>query len=338
MAIPYRTQRVLKRILSVALILAVVLAAGCACWFIWAQRYIIYTEDGSARLDFNLPPISVGQPAVKPDHPDITIRFDTEDEMLGASTELAQITGYYVEPDALKDISTVKSQIQALPAGTPVMVDVKNIQGAFYYSSAVGSTRSTKVNTQEMDELITFITKKDVYAIARLPAFRDYTYGLNHVPDGVHHSSGRYLYQDDQGCYWIHPASQGTLSYLTQIIVELRSLGFDEVVLDDFCFPQNTTSIMINGDRTELLTKAADVLLSACATDSFAVSFVKTENFTPPQGRSRLYLTGMDASQAADAAQNSGVADTAINLVFLTELHDTRFNVYSVMRPLSGAH
>ena len=48
-------------------------------------------------------------------------------------------------------------------------------------------------------------------------------------------------------------------------------------------------------------------------------------------------MTGLDASQTAEAALNSGVADTAVNLVFLTELHDTRFNVYSVLRPISGA-
>lgn len=338
MIIPYRTQRVFKRILAVVLTLAVVAAAGCACWFVWAQRYIIYTADGQARLDFDLPPLTPGQPAVKPEETDVTIRFDSEQTIVGTGTELAQLTGYYVEPDALKNIDEVKQQIQALPAGAAVMVDVKNIQGAFYYSSTVSSTRSSRVNTEKMDELIDILSKRDVYAIAKLPALRDYTYGLNHVPDGVHHSSGGYLYQDDEGCYWLHPASQGTVSYLTQIIVELRNLGFDEVVLEDFCFPQNTTSILVNGDREQLLTNAANVLLQSCATDRFALSFVKTESFTPPQGRSRIYMMGLDASQALAAAQNSGVADTAINLVFLTELHDTRFNVYSVLRPLSGAH
>lgn len=338
MTLPYRTQRVLTRLLAVVLTVAVVVAVGCACWFVWAQRYIIYTPDGQARLDFDLPPMQPGQVAEAPEKMDVTIRFDNENAMSGTSTELTQMVGYYVEPDALSDLAQVKEQIQALPAGTPVMIDVKSIQGAFYYSSAVSSIRSSRVNAQEMDELISFLAKRDVYAIARLPALRDYTYGLNHVPDGVHHSSGGYLYQDDAGCYWLHPGSQGTLSYLTQIIMELRGLGFDEVVLDDFSFPPQTSSILVNGDREEFLTKAANILLSACATDSFAVSFVKTESFTVPQGRSRIYLTGLDASQTAEAALNSGVADTAIHLVFLTELHDTRFNVYSVLRPLSGAH
>lgn len=338
MIIPYRTQRVFKRILAVLLALAAVAAVACGCWFVWAQRYLVYTADGQAQLNFDLPPLTPGKPAVKPEEVEVTIRFDTEESVVGTNTELAQMTGYYVEPSALKDLDGVKAQIQALPAGTPVMLDVKSIQGAFYYSSTVSGTRSSQINVQQMDELIAWLVKRDIYAIARLPALRDYTYGLNHVPDGVHHSSGRYLYQDDAGCYWLHPASQGTLSYLTQIIIELRGLGFDEVVLDDFCFPQNTTAIRVNGDRAELLTNAANMLLSACATERFALSFVKTENFTPPTGRSRLYMAGLDAAQAAEAAGNSGVADAAINLVFLTELHDTRFNVYSVLRPLSGAH
>lgn len=338
MMIPYRTQRVFKRILAVILALAVVAVLASGCWFVWAQRYIVYTADGQARLDFSLPPLSAGIPAEKPEEVEVTIRFDDEETQVNTNTELTQMTGYYVEPAALKDLDAVKAQIQALPAGTPVMLDVKSIQGAFYYSSAVSGTRSNQINVQQMDELIAWLVKRDIYAIAKLPALRDYTYGLNHVPDGVHHSSGRYLYQDDAGCYWLHPASQGTLSYLTQIILELRNLGFDEVVLDDFCFPQNTTAIRVDGDRAELLTNAANVLLQACATERFALSFVKTENFTPPVGRSRLYITGLDAAQAGDAAANSGVADAAINLVFLTELHDTRFNVYSVLRPLSGAH
>ena len=153
------------------------------------------------------------------------------------------------------------------------------------------------------------------------------------------HSSGGYSYSDTQSgliYYWLHPGKQETVSYLTQVVTELRNLGFDEVVLEDFCFP-DSMNILVNGDKAEFLTATAATLLKNCATDSFAVSFVGKNPFTMPEGRSRLYLTGLDASQAASAAQSSGVADTEVKLVFLTELHDTRFNVYSVLRPISGA-
>ena len=94
-----------------------------------------------------------------------------------------------------------------------------------------------------------------------------------------------------------------------------------------------------NPDRTQALNTAAQTLLTSCATDTFAVSFVKrTEGLLLPEGRGRLYITDALAADAAGIAANAGVANPAINLVFLTELHDTRFNVYSVMRPLSGAH
>jgi hypothetical protein len=242
-----------------------------------------------------------------------------------------------VERTDLQDIDAVISQIQALPAETAVMVDVKGIKGDFYYSSAVSSKRNSSIDTGKMDELIAYLKRTGRYAIARIPALRDYDYGLNHVPDGVHHSSGAYLHMDEQGCYWLNPGSEGTLAYLTRIILELKARGFDEVVLEDFCFPQSE-AILVNGDKSQLLTNAANVLMTACATDRFAVSFLKTEEFTMPNGRTRLYLTGLDAVQAEEAAQNSGIADTAVNLVFLTELHDTRFDAFGVLRPLSAAH
>lgn len=337
MNIPYRTQRFLKRALVVALIAALILAAGFACWLIWVQRFLVYTADGEVKLDFNLPPLNGGILAEEPKDPDIPIHFDKDGADMELSTELTQMKGYYVDAEALKDIATVKAQIAMLESGTPVMVDVKSIYGDFYYSSTVGEKRNSKIDAAKMDELIDYLNRSGMYAIARFPALRDYTYGLNHVPDGVHHTSGRYLYQDDSGCYWLHPSSNGTLTFLIQIITELKNLGFDEVVLCDFQFP-NTNDTNVTGDKAQMLSKAASTLVSTCATDKFALSFVKTADFTLPEGRVRMYLEGLDATQAMNAAAGSGIENTAVNLVFLTELYDTRFDVYSVLRPLSGAH
>lgn len=337
MNIPYRTQRFIKRALMVALIVVIVLAALLACWLIWVQRFLVYTADGEVKLDFSLPPLSDGTLAEEPKDPDIPIHFDKDGADMEQSSELTQMLGYYVDAEALKDIEAVKSQIALLEAGTSVMLDVKGIYGDFYYSSAVGDKRSTKIDTAKMDELIKFIDRAGMYMIARFPALRDYSYGLNHVPDGVHHTSGRYLYQDDKGCYWLHPSSNGTLTFLIQIITELKGLGFDEVVLCDFQFP-DTKDTNVTGDKAQMLTKAANTLVSTCTTEKFALSFVKTADFTLPSGRVRMYMEGLDAVQAMSAAAASGIENTAVNLVFITDLYDTRFDVYSVLRPLSGAH
>ena len=53
MRIPYRTQQMLIRIGSVALILLVVGALIFFCWFTWLERFVVYTRDGAV-LDMNL--------------------------------------------------------------------------------------------------------------------------------------------------------------------------------------------------------------------------------------------------------------------------------------------
>ena len=49
-------------------------------------------------------------------------------------------------------------------------------------------------------------------------------------------------------------------------------------------------------------------------------------------------MQNVDAAEAAKKAESVTVADPAINLVFMTDLYDTRFDTYSVMRPLAAAH
>ena len=127
------------------------------------------------------------------------------------------------------------------------------------------------------------------------------------------------------------------MSHLTRAVNELKGLGFDEVVFDDFCFPA-TDNIYVGGDKGEMIATAAKALVDSCATESFAVSFVGNADFPVQEGRSRLYVKSVAASEAAAIAQEVGFEDPAIRLVFLTENHDTRFEDYSVMRPLSSAH
>lgn len=338
MMIPYRTRQTIKRVALAALAVLLIVAVLLTVWFVWLKRYVIYTQDG-AKLDFSLGAFAPGQVAVEPEQKEtVSIYYNEGDNAVDTSTELTQMTGYYIEAEALKeDITAVMAQVQQLSAGTPVMVDVKTIYGSFYYSSNVCDQRVSAVDTQQMDALIAQLNSKDVYAIARLPALRDYYYGLHHVPDGLPLPGG-YLWMDDDSCYWLDPTSEGTVTYLVQIVTELKNLGFDEVVFYDFRFP-DTQSIVFEADRDEALKTTAETLVKTCANDRFAVSFVGSDAAFPlPEGRSRLYLEHAVAADAASIAAQTGLPDPQIRLVFLTENHDTRFDAYSVLRPLSAAH
>lgn len=343
MNIPYRTRSLLKRIGITAL--AVLLALGLVLffWFVWLQRFVIYTRDQGAVIDLNVSQDwGAGQLAVPPETQEqIPIYYNEGENALNVTRELTQIVGYYADQAALeKDLDGVLAQVKALPKGTPVMLDVKNAKGAFFYSSQVGQERNSKIDAAVMDELIKALDKNGNYLIARLPALRDYYYAVEHTKDGLPTSKG-YLWVDRANggyYYWLNPAKEGTQAFLLQMIDELKGLGFDEVVLDQFQFP-NTKEIVFSGDKAEALNKAAQTLVQVGSTETFTVSFVgKSSDLTLPEGRTRLYMEGVNAANAATVAESTGIQDLAIRLVFLTEVHDTRFESYSVLRPLEAAH
>ena len=113
------------------------------------------------------------------------------------------------------------------------------------------------------------------------------------------------------------------------------SLGFDEVLFTDFCFPP-TTNILYEGDKVAALNEAAQHLVYNLATEDFCVSFLCNDpGFKLPEGRTRIYRDGVDASMAQEVAASLDIPSMQINLVYLTEAMDTRFDVFGVLRPLN---
>lgn len=341
MNLSYRTRRRLRRLGITLLVTALIALVAWFCWVVWVGRYIVYTPDG-ARLDFSIDPqLPTGEAAEPPAAGEtVPIYYDEqEEEEPLPNYDQTAISGYYVDFDELcQDVSAVKDRLQQLPAGTAVLLDVKNTKGYFHYSTSVGETTSGDVDTAAMDELIAWLAGSELYAIARLPAFRDWEFGLNNVPCGLPKKEGNgSLWMDDTNCYWLDPTSDGTLNYLTRITTELRGLGFDEVVFDDFRFP-NTEKIEFEGDKTQAIADAAAMLVDACATDRFCVSFYSADPaFALPAGRARLYLEDVVAADVHSVIAQTVTKDPAIHVLFLTTVNDTRFDEYSVLRPLENA-
>lgn len=336
MTIPYRTQQGLKRLLVVLLILALVAVLVWLCWILWLSRFAVYTSEGVV-LDFDREaPVSLEQAVPPVLGETVPVFYNEGEDKVEVSTDLMKLAGYHIDMDALSgDMEEIKKQLRQLPAGTPVMVEVKNSYGSLFYHSAVGESNSDSVDPTEMDELIKFMNQRDLYTIARMPALRDYYFGLHNTHNGLP-TSGGFLWADDDYRYWLNPGKEGTLTYLSSIITELHDLGFDEVLLTDFHFP-DTESIVFNGDKAQTLAEAAQFLVTACASDTFAVSFEGSPGFALPQGRSRIYGVGVLPVDAERFALESGVANTEVQLAFVTDLYDTRFDAYGVLRPLESA-
>ena len=339
MSIPYRTQQKLKRLASTLLILLVVALIFGTLWFVWLQRYVVYTREDGAVINFDLPEkLEQGVVAMEPEAEEqIEIYYNEGENKLEVSSDLMKLNGYYVTGSTLaKNPDAVLEQIQSLPGGTPVMVELKNVYGMFYYSTATGRPTSDEADVRGVDNLIRKLKDSGYYTIARVPALRDRAYGLEDPNEGLAVSAG-YLWMDEDGCYWLDPTRDKIQSYLMDIATELRILGFDEVVFDEFRFPK-TDSIVFSGDRTATLESVAQTLVDTCATEIFAVSFVSDGSWKEPEGRSRVYRQDIsDAIKLMEFKNSVTVENPQTRVVLLTNNLDESFEEYSVLRPIELA-
>lgn len=60
----------------------------------------------------------------------------------------------------------------------------------------------------------------------------------------------------DQGYFWLDPTNATTLTWITSVVLELKEMGFNEVMLADFRFP-NSDQYIFNGDKEAALRDAA---------------------------------------------------------------------------------
>ena len=336
----FSAKRRLQRIGLISAILFMVMILVWFCWVIWIERYVVYSRDG-ATINTDLPERYAGGQVAAPPSVDETIPIYINEGSDAINTEmtLAKLEGYYIEEEQLaEDLSTVKDVIATLPADTAVLLELKSILGRFNYQSSLpNATLATNVDTYAVNQLITEITSRNLYAVAMIPAFRDRAYVLNMNAYFLKDASG-YGWMDEQKCYWLDPTDNGSINWLIQIVEELRSMGFDEVVFTEFRIP-TSQNIRFSGDRDAAIKAAAAKLVETCATPNFVVSFATNDTaFVLPEGnQSRIYLTNVGAKDADAAAAKVSVPDTETQLVFLATSTDTRYNKYGCLRPIITA-
>ena len=335
----FSTRRRLRRIGIIGLVILLVAVLVWVCWVIWIGRYVVYSGDG-AKIDMNLPLyLSGGQISRPPSAAEtVPIYVNEGSDAISSNTELTQINGFYVDTDTLQyEMDAVMEAIAVLPSGTAVMVELKNIWGTFFYSSDLAdATVSSKLDPATVDKLITELNSKNLYTVAMIPAFRERYYLLNHSSAGLEVTRRTHLWEDKEKCYWLDPTDNGAMNWIVSIVDELKSLGFDEVVFTEFRMP-DTDGIYFNGDREGAIRNAAEKIVTACGSDSFTVSFMtdKTNFPLPEGGRSRIYLQNISAKDVAATAARLGVEDEKVNVVFLANTNDTRYDEYSSLRPIT---
>ena len=336
----YRNKRLLKRTLLIVLAVVLGLLALIACRFIYLGRFVAYDASG-AHLDYtqHLKADRTSAPAA-PSEEDFS--FDTvldssseEDSPQGAP---ARLNGYYITTTMLTaSVDQVRQALSDLDDYNAIMLDVKSIFGSFYYSTAItGAAKATVLDIKQVDSLIQELSQmKGVTLIARVPAFSDPEYALKHQSQALPLSNGA-LWTDEHDCYWLNPYSNDVQGYLSSIALELAGLGFDEVLFDNFYFP-DSDRISWTGSvtRQEAVLDAADNLSANLLNQSIRLD-LGTSDPEVAAYAGRVFITTNNASQIDSdvSALSDALPDTAAQIVYITDSRDTRFDACGALRPL----
>ena len=335
----YRNKRLVKKTMKITLAVLLGLLALIVCRFVYLGRFVTYDDQG-AHLDYEQHLQADRTPEVTPPEEDFsfdTVLDDTaqEDAAQSGSTKL---TGYYITTTMLANsLDEVRAALSQYDDYNAIMLDVKSVYGSFYYSSSItGAVKATVMDVTQVDALIKELTqKKGVTLIARVPAFSDPEYALKHQSQALPLYNGA-LWTDENNCYWLNPYSNDVQGYLSSIALELSGLGFDEVLFDQFYFPDSDRiSWTGNVTKQEAILDAADNL-SANLLNQPVRLCLGTNDPEVAAYAGRVFITTNNASQIdSDVTALSDVlADTAAQIVYITDSRDTRFDACGAMRPL----
>lgn len=333
-----RNKRLLRRIGLTVLAVLLTILLLLLCRFLYLSRYVAYSN-GGAYLDFDrkLSASHTQQAERSPEDFPFTTLLASQQSAAEESSARTRIQGYYITTNMLSDgVDAVRAALNTADDYNAVMIDVKSVFGNYYYHSTLpGAQMATSADLDAVEALIRELTaRSDLTVIARVPAFSEPNYALSHQDQALALYSGA-LWMDEKRCYWLDPSDASVQGFLASIALELQDLGFDEVLFDNFYFPDSDAINWSGSSRQAAVQDAAAGIRAALEGSTIRLDFASSD----PQvavSADRIAVADVDAAAAADtaAAFAGTLDDPASQLVFLTASRDTRYEAYSVLRPL----
>ena len=293
---------------KIALIVVLALVLVGALAYLALQDYVVYDEAGNARIElpfFHKKSEDQGDGApggdaqrddivdtVAPEHPHV---------------EVAALHGTRLPDDCLW---WGADYIMNTLAPEDLVLAVKRSTGGITYATGVETSRGVVVETGRPIECLNTLLQSGRYTVGHLACFLDSAYARA-LPEAALVREDGQLWYDAEGQAWLDPTDPQVLQYITALVKECGELGFKEVLLDQFCYPADTTGVANTAaDPAQVLADFAENLRSALP-EGTALSVVvrNTADLDIAQMAElfdRLYVPSADTLAAVKAALPEG--------------------------------
>ena len=263
----YRGRGNVKKIIAaIALALVILGAVG----YLVMQNYIVYDDAGQAHLQ--LPNRGKADTALTED--EVNIEFVEPPEKW---LPVSEIHATQLADGALKwDPEAVLKA-----ADETMLIDVKQDNGAISYTTNVEVPAEIRVEKSDTMANLKTLLDDDRYSVAHMYALRD-SYFVRAYHDAAFLLENGSFWYDGDGWTWLDPTHPEVLGYITSLCKEYAELGFDEILLDDFCYPMNgrteTISLEEDLDKTAVLQSFAESLRSTLPEDMVLSIVIRSDS------------------------------------------------------------
>lgn len=314
-----------KVILVIVLVLIILGAVG----YLLAQNYIVYDDNGQAHLELPVREKKHKTDADLPDS-DVSIEYVEPPEKW---LPVEEIHATQLVQGALKwDPATILAG-----ADEAMVIDTKLINGAITYTTGVEVSPQIYVEKYDSMANLKTLLADDRYTVAKMSVLCDSYFVRADNEAALHWENGSFWYDTD-GWAWVDPTNADVLGHNTALCKEYAELGFDEIMLDYFCYPISgrTDAIVLDEelDKVAVLQSFAESLHNSLPED-IVLSVVIRSDVTAEYGLSpEMIAACFDRVYIAP-----GVDATALLSALPTEYdRSTRVVQMAYQKPASGSY
>lgn len=313
-----------KIVLIVVLVLVLLGAVG----YLVVQNYLVYDEAGQVHLELPFGHRGQGEQTDKPPVENVDI------DRLEPESKLTPVTALHAVRLPDDCLWWGADYIMNTLAPEDMVLAVKRENGGITYDTQVSVPQNVVVERGRPLDCLKQLLASDRHTVGRISCFGDSAYARGLPETALVREDGGIWY-DANGGAWLDPTNPAVLSYITSLVSECAEQGFDEILLDWFCYPSTgALDAIANGgsDHTQILTDFAKSLRSSLP-EGVALSVTL-------RGSGDNALTVSEAAELFDRIYLPSGEDEAAVRRQLPEGYDpeTRLVVTAAEAPASGSY
>ena len=313
-----------KIVLIVVLVLVLLGAVG----YLVVQNYLVYDEAGQVHLELPFGHRGQEEQTGKPPVENVDI------DRLEPESKLTPVTALHAVRLPDDCLWWGADYIMNTLAPEDMVLAVKRENGGITYDTQVSVPQNIVVERGRPLDCLKQLLASDRHTVGRICCFGDSAYARGLPETALVREDGGIWY-DANGGAWLDPTNPAVLSYITSLVSECAELGFDEILLDWFCYPSTgALDAIANGgsDHTQILTDFAKSLRSSLP-EGVALSATL-------RGSGDNALTAPEAAELLDRIYLPAGEDAAAVRRQLPEGYDpeTRLVVTAAEAPASGSY